>query len=200
MRRNFKLWGCWYPTFPTTPSLPLTIINTWNYKQVSTSCWGQVIPLLLWTHSPSLAPQLSHVFSAQGLPPSQKLLFATSRDKMHTDIKIYCCVKRCGRAMSNLKLNSGLVTHDHIWARYYSANMVQRPRLCFHKQFSSVRVRKGALLLVATNQCRASSGDIIPPVLLAIAIYTGREGRGGWCTPGLSLKGILTLKGDLKFS
>lgn len=73
-------------------------------------------------------------------------------------------------------------------------------RLRFHKQFSSVRVRKGALFLVATNQYTAFSGDIIPPVLSAIAIYTRREGRGGSCSPGSVLKGILTLKGDLKFS
>lgn len=69
MYRNVKLWSCRVPIFPTTPSLPVKIINTWNYKQVSTLCWDQAIPLPVWTHSPSHVPRFSPVVSAQGQGP-----------------------------------------------------------------------------------------------------------------------------------
>lgn len=89
----------------------------------------------------------------------------------------------------SITLDRLLMTNSYM-ATSYSANVGQG----FHKQFSSARVRKSALLLLATNQYTAFPGDAIPPMLSAIAIYTGRGGRGGSWGPGLVSKGDIDLK------
>lgn len=91
----------------------------------------------------------------------------------------------------SITLDRLLMTNSYM-ATSYSANVGQG----FHKQFSSARVRKSALLLLATNQL----SQVMPylPCFQQLPFTLGEEEEGAHEVLGLSLKGILTLKGDLK--